>query len=179
MSLDDSTLQITSKKHKEDRQISLSQPQAHTSTTTANMGTLTPTETSLLRKSGGNEHHDYYQLISPIKLYSSSEEETSHHASPSIDLQNKTTCCSDCSENEMDTVEEVKYLRNKRKVKPIEVTERLKYMFPKGGGKIKKHFNLTELATHLRNSDFIMDGKEKRETLQVVENLISSNAGGP
>ena len=54
MSLDDSTLQITSKKHKEDRQISLSQPQAHTPTTTANMGTLTPTETSLLRKSGGN-----------------------------------------------------------------------------------------------------------------------------
>ena len=178
MSLDDSTLQITSKKHKEDRQISLSQPQAHTPTTTANMGTLTPTETSLLRKSGGNEHHDYYQLISPIKLYSSSEEETSpNHASPSIDLQNKTTCCSDCSENEMDTVEEVKYLRNKTKVKPIEVTERLKYMFPKGGGKIKTHFNLTELATHLRNSDFIMDGKEKREILQAAENLISSKAG--
>ena len=37
---------------------------------------------------------------------------------------------------------------------------------------------MNELATQLRNSDFIMYGKEKRETLQVVENLISSNAGG-
>ena len=51
-------------------------------------------------------------------------------------------------------------------------------MIPKGGGKIKKPFNVIELATHLRNSDFTVDGKEKRETLQVVENLISSNAGG-
>ena len=133
MSLDDSTLQITSKKHKEDRQISLSQPQAHIPTTTTNMGTLTPTETSLLRKAGGNEHHDYYQLNSPIELYSSLDEETSpNYASQSIDLQNKTTCCSDCSEDEIDTPEELKHLRNKTKVKPIEVTERLKYILPKG-----------------------------------------------
>ena len=93
MSLDDSTLQITSKKHKEDRQISLSQPQAHTPTTTANMGTLTPTETLLLRKSGRNEHYDYYQLTNPIELNSSSDEETSsNYASSSIDSQKLTSC---------------------------------------------------------------------------------------
>ena len=66
----------------------------HTSTTSANMETLSPTETepSLLRKSSGNEYHDHYRLISPTELYSSSDEETSpNHASPTMDHQDQIT----------------------------------------------------------------------------------------
>ena len=34
-----------------------------------------------------------------------------------------------------------------------------------------------DLAKYLQNNDLIMDGKEKREILQEVESLISSDAG--
>ena len=62
--------------------------------TTVKMETLSPTEIepSLLRKLGGEEYHDYYQLINPIELYSRTDEETScNHASPTMDLQDQIT----------------------------------------------------------------------------------------
>ena len=80
-------------------------------------------------------------------------------------------------EDEMNSTEKHRHLRNRIKTMSIEISNKLKHLIPKGGGRVKKHFNINEFATHLRNSDFIMDGKEKREILQVTENLISSNAG--
>ena len=45
-----------------------------------------------IRKSSGNEYHDYYHLISPTELYSSSDEETSpNHASQTMDHQDQIT----------------------------------------------------------------------------------------
>ena len=112
MSLDDSFLEITSKKHKEDRQISLSQPQ----TSTQNI------------------------------------------------------------EEKLNIIEVHRHLKNKLKEKSIEVSDKLKDWIP-NGRKTRKHFNMFDLAKYLQNNDLIMDGKEKREILQEVESLISSDAG--
>ena len=114
MSLDDSILELASKKHREDGRIFLSQPQ----TSTLSM------------------------------------------------------------EEELNIKEIHKHLLNKMKEKSIGVSEKLKYMFPKGKDRIRKHFNMTEFAKLLQNSDLIMDGKEKREILQEVDYLINASSGG-
>ena len=114
VSLDDSVIQVTSKKQKDDMQNSLPQPQK---TSTQNM------------------------------------------------------------EEQMNIIEKHRHLKNKIKAIPLEIIDKLKHLLPKGGGKIKKHFNITDFANHLKNNDFIMNGEEKREILQETENLISSKAG--
>ena len=114
VSLDDSVIQVTSKKQKDDMQNSLSQPQK---TSTQNM------------------------------------------------------------EEQMNIIEKHRHLKNKIKAIPIEISDKLKYLLLIGGGKIKKHFIITDFANHLKNNDFIMNGEEKREILQETENLISSKAG--
>ena len=60
---------------------------------------------------------------------------------------------------------------------PIQISDRLKHLIPKGEGKVEKRFNIVEFANHLKNNDFIMSGEEKREILQKTENLLICNAG--
>ena len=81
-------------------------------------------------------------------------------------------------EEELNIKEIHKHLLNKMKEKSIRVSEKLKYMFPKGKDRIRKHFNMTEFSKFLQNSDLIMDGKEKREILQEVDYLINASSGG-
>ena len=80
-------------------------------------------------------------------------------------------------EEELNIKEVHTHLLNKMKEKSIEVSDTLKYCFPKGMERTRKHFNMVEFAKHLQNSDLIMDGREKREILQEVDSLINSNAG--
>ena len=65
----------------------------HTPTTIGNLEILSTTESepSLLRKLSGEEHNDYYRLNSAMRL-DSSEETSSDHASPTMDIQNQITC---------------------------------------------------------------------------------------
>ena len=80
-------------------------------------------------------------------------------------------------EEELNIAEKHRRLRSKIKAMHLEVSDKLKHLIPHGGGKQKKHFTIIEFANHLKNSDFIMDGEEKREILQESDNLISHLAG--
>ena len=113
MSMDDSILEVTAKKHKEDCQLFISQPQASAST----------------------------------------------------------------MEEELNIKKLHTHLLNKMKAKTVEISDKLKYCLPKGKERARIHFNMAQVAKHLQNNDFIMDGREKREIQQEVEALINSNAG--
>ena len=80
-------------------------------------------------------------------------------------------------EEELNMVEKLRHLKIKIKEMSLEVSDKMKYWIPIGGGKVRKHFSLIEFATHLRNNDIIMDGERKREILKETENSICAKFG--